>query len=730
MLVALSNLLVALALTPLLLTVTTTFALSDGWVLLTVVTLTLAFIALQYLALTEGDARPYISHSQAIMVAAATAGLAATYWLGPMSGLLLTLTLGQSALMFMLPSQRLVPMQCLVSFIIGVLALLQTDQAKSLPYLAIYGVLLPVVLLLQAHTGNWRWQYGVGYLLCVVSLIGLAGFLGAAMPRWPHAPTGKLPLAEEIYSDASWGAKAQDLRDGRLPAQILPPLQQQFLLQSQTATPKTLRDYAYQAAGISQTFSYPAFANSFEINNFASRLAWVSQPVAQVEAATPMNLRAKIFDEFDGIRWHNSATKTYPLAMPYQQLIWRSEAQSSSQSSQYRVHLLAAIGSVIPLAGQLDTLQFPADSLAMDAYGLLQSPASLRPGTVYQAYAHSIGLGERRVGDATHLQHPNYLQLPANFDPRIKSLAQQLTTNSHSQLQQAEQLEAHLRQHYEYHFQTVAASVGVIPVTDFLFETHRGTGEYFATSLALMLRSLDIPARLVSGFAVQRQNPFSGRFDVLGADAHTWVEAYVDNKGWVELEPMAFYQLPVHTQPPLLGFGQMQLWHQQQQALAALQKTAFDKTPPALSPWTLYFSAFYLVLSVITAAALVAAIYLIGLAINQNTHYLNWRKNQLIRRQRRKTDTEDPAAAPLACLATLFKQSGRQLAAGATIEHWAPVWQSAVPGFNPTLFIEAFHHYYFGLNTQGDLPGQCTALLNELEKTPWSTIKQALNPGV
>jgi hypothetical protein len=72
---------------------------------------------------------------------------------------------------------------------------------------------------------------------------------------------------------------------------------------------------------------------------------------------------------------------------------------------------------------------------------------------------------------------------------------------------------------------------------EFLFQNKAGHCEYFATSLALLLRSSGIPARIVTGFQTGRSNFFNSYQIVRQSDAHSWVEAYIPKMGWVGLDP-------------------------------------------------------------------------------------------------------------------------------------------------------------------------------------------------
>jgi hypothetical protein len=74
-------------------------------------------------------------------------------------------------------------------------------------------------------------------------------------------------------------------------------------------------------------------------------------------------------------------------------------------------------------------------------------------------------------------------------------------------------------------------------VDEFLFEWERGHCEYFATATVVMLRAMGIPARMVNGFLGGDYNSVGGYFNVRQANAHSWVEVFFPDQGWVEFDP-------------------------------------------------------------------------------------------------------------------------------------------------------------------------------------------------
>ncbi len=75
------------------------------------------------------------------------------------------------------------------------------------------------------------------------------------------------------------------------------------------------------------------------------------------------------------------------------------------------------------------------------------------------------------------------------------------------------------------------------PIDEFLFETRRGFCEHYAAAFTLLMRAADIPARVVTGYLGGRVNPIDHYLIVRQRDAHAWTEIWLQNKGWVRIDP-------------------------------------------------------------------------------------------------------------------------------------------------------------------------------------------------
>jgi len=128
-----------------------------------------------------------------------------------------------------------------------------------------------------------------------------------------------------------------------------------------------------------------------------------------------------------------------------------------------------------------------------------------------------------------------YLDLPGE-DPRVAQLASQVTSSAKNEYDKAAALETYLRTRYGYTLELPRTSVKD-PIANFLFERKQGHCEYFASAMAVMLRTLGIPSRVVNGFRSDEFNDITGSYVVRAKDAHSWVEAYFPGYGWQTFDP-------------------------------------------------------------------------------------------------------------------------------------------------------------------------------------------------
>ncbi len=130
----------------------------------------------------------------------------------------------------------------------------------------------------------------------------------------------------------------------------------------------------------------------------------------------------------------------------------------------------------------------------------------------------------------------NYLQLPEKYDRRIFDLTYSITSKEKSRYDRAAAVEHYLQNNFGYTLDQKAG--GDEPLADFLFNVREGHCEYFATAMAVMLRTQGIATRIVNGFHGGDYNDASEMTVVRARNAHSWVEVYFPKEGvWVPFDP-------------------------------------------------------------------------------------------------------------------------------------------------------------------------------------------------
>ena len=146
-----------------------------------------------------------------------------------------------------------------------------------------------------------------------------------------------------------------------------------------------------------------------------------------------------------------------------------------------------------------------------------------------------------------------YLQVPDSITPETLALAEELTTAYANPFDKAIAVRDYLRENVAYNDQIDAVPEGIDPVHYTLFVSQEGYCNYYASAMALMLRSQGVPARIVSGYAQGSFDKESSSYRVQASNAHTWVEVYFPKYGWIQFEPTA--SIPAWDRPELIDEG-------------------------------------------------------------------------------------------------------------------------------------------------------------------------------
>ncbi|MDQ1469425.1 MAG: protein-glutamine gamma-glutamyltransferase [Bryobacterales bacterium] len=299
------------------------------------------------------------------------------------------------------------------------------------------------------------------------------------------------------------------------------------------------------------------YSNFVDLGGFGE-ISRDTRPVMHVLSYSrdlPRNVkwRGTALSHFDGKRWSEPPmTATDVTAVHGTPLQHTAEVAGTLQRSRrdgrrllYRVDVNSSDTGTLFIAGTPEFINFTAPRLvrtAEDSFRVLPvTGEELR----YEVSAH---WGPPLASSLTRAERSRYLQLPP-INTRIWSQARTWAGDEGTAAERARRIQEHLRRDYKYSLESTNQPVRD-PLSHFLFVTRRGYCEYFASAMAVMLRTQGIPSRVVTGFQNGYFNEVSGLNVIRASDAHAWVEAWMplpgrpDAQGWITLDPTPSAEAP------------------------------------------------------------------------------------------------------------------------------------------------------------------------------------------
>ncbi|HXB72308.1 MAG TPA: DUF3488 and transglutaminase-like domain-containing protein [Candidatus Acidoferrales bacterium] len=292
-------------------------------------------------------------------------------------------------------------------------------------------------------------------------------------------------------------------------------------------------------------FHLPGFSNQVTLDEIGE-IKTSSRTVMHIRtfSARPfvgLKWRGASLSEFDGKRWSNPAHTRIPVKIEngHANLAALADIRPGRGIS-YRVEMEPFENDALFFAGTPVNLDIHALSLYRTEGGSYRLGYPTPPGFHYDAYSLLDDPPERAplvypVPVLSLIARNQYVQLP-NMDHRIADLARTVTAGLTTDLERARAIARHLRTTYGYTLQLPDRQVSS-PLAYFLFTRKKGHCEYFASSMAVMLRSIGIPSRMATGFQSGVYNPVSDLWLVRASDAHSWVEAWMPGHGWTTFDP-------------------------------------------------------------------------------------------------------------------------------------------------------------------------------------------------
>lgn len=288
----------------------------------------------------------------------------------------------------------------------------------------------------------------------------------------------------------------------------------------------------------------PGFSNSVTLGQIGE-VKSSSEAIMRVRASHPKaaanaKWRGAALGEFDGFRWSNPRNDGRIDRIGGGRIVLANYGGRAGTHFSYQVDLNAVDTDTLFFAGVPEVLEIEHPRLvrtAEDSFRLGHlTPQRLR----YKVYAflEDPQVAELRQDAGLALpvdERRRYLQLPV-IDARIGQLARTMSTGQGTDAARARAIEARLRRNYGYTLE-LPSEKPADPLAQFLFERREGHCEYFASAMTVMLRSVGIPARLVTGFQSGVWNPYTEMYVIRASDAHSWVEAWLPGRGWTTFDP-------------------------------------------------------------------------------------------------------------------------------------------------------------------------------------------------
>ncbi len=251
----------------------------------------------------------------------------------------------------------------------------------------------------------------------------------------------------------------------------------------------------------------------------------------------PLYLRGMSFDVYDGKAWKNTLLRRGTLPRRFDRSFEIRPVRSPSKVFQRTIFLEPIESAVLFTAGSPATVRGNFPALLEDQSGTLYLPFVPFQRIEYEMTA-TAELPSEADWQIEQIDYPFEVRahyLSADVSPRIVALAHQIADPFPTLYQKVKAIERHLRTNYTYSLEVAPSSRP--PLEDFLFFQKKGYCEYYASAMVMMLRSVGIAARLVTGFLPGEWNELGKYYLVRQSDAHAWVEVYFPGGRWLTFDP-------------------------------------------------------------------------------------------------------------------------------------------------------------------------------------------------
>ena len=374
-----------------------------------------------------------------------------------------------------------------------------------------------VIFFLAFFTLLTHFFYSQSLLTAVGILLALLGLLTALVNA--HMPVGRPPLRRSAGIAAGMAALG------------LPVMVVLFLLFPRMAPLWGVPGEDPRGrSGLSEEMRVGEIAELVLNDEIAFRIRFDGE----VPPQGAMYFRGPVLGDFDGVRWRPQRSGFPPaMALPVDlELQGPAVSYEVTLEPQRRPWLF-----LLEATRQAPDLPALQPRMTRDLQWVTQRPVNelLR----YRAQSHvqfRHGPREPMLG----LQ--DYLELPPGFNPRTLALAQEIRRVHGAGPEAAPAVLAAVIERLRtggYAYTLEPGVFGQHAADEFWFDRREGFCEHIASSFVILMRAMDIPARVVTGYQGGEVNAVDGYWVVRQRDAHAWAEVWLSGEGWVRVDPTA-----------------------------------------------------------------------------------------------------------------------------------------------------------------------------------------------
>ncbi len=401
--------------------------------------------------------------------------------------------------------------------------------------------------LLGNSSFNWK-----SLLLNFLVVVGLGLVIFAILPRFPGYQLRMFPVSSPIH-----------IKDNLTGISIINPgYVRQGKNQNQGNEIGTKTGQAGKSGRVDDTFYY-GFNSQIDQN---LRGAMKPKVVMRVRSQAEGFWRVLAFDRYTGKGWEISRRQQVKLnkRSPWTYQIFLNPPASIAKTKEVvqTYTVVSDLPNLIPAMAFPKEIYFPTSMIAVDTEDGLRSPVELSEGMTYTVISE-VPYRDRTLLAKASTAYPQsikdyYLQIPPQIAEKVRKHTEEILANYNQQkvgkadksldsnYEKALYLAQYLKQNYRIPENPLALpylTENEDLVEAFLFKHKGGYPDHFSTVLAVMLRSIGIPARLVAGFAPGQFNPFTGMYVVRNTDAYAMTEVYFPNYGWFAFDPIPGHPL-------------------------------------------------------------------------------------------------------------------------------------------------------------------------------------------